>query len=89
MDKRKDYTISDKILIVRQILEAVENHNNVKLELTVFSQSNSNNDLGKLCDKFNLHKKINRQEHFEWAWYHNGSNKQSALDSNILISVFK
>lgn len=89
MDKRKSFTISDKLQLVRQILEAVEDHNEIQLTLTVFQQSNNRNCIGKICDKTNLYKMKNCKDNTKWVWYHNGSDRQSPLNGNILITIFK
>jgi hypothetical protein len=93
MDKRKDYSIEDKVNMVREILELAEKKGiNTRLEMSVYSNYLDYNDYSevlKFNNNYKLHEEHIKSRNIRWVILHNGFSKTDNISGNININIFK
>ena len=93
MDKRKNYSIADKVNMVKEILEIAEKKGiNTEIEINLYSYNVGNKDYKEITknnQKYKLHERHLESKETRWIAYHNGFDKDGSISANIVINTFK
>lgn len=92
MDKRKDYSIEDKVNLVRDILELAEKNGiGTRLEMSVYAYNDYQDysDMMKINNTYKLHEEYIESKDTRWTKLHNGINKTDSISGDIDINIFK
>lgn len=93
MDKRKNYSIEDKINMIKNILELAEKKEvNTGIEIDVYSYNIDNKEYNEILghnQKYKLHEQHLKSNETRWAKFHNGYNKLDNISANFVVNLFK
>ena len=92
MDKRKNYSVDDKVKLVRNILELAEKKGiGTRLEMSVYAYNNYEDysDMVKINNTYKLHEEYIESADTRWTKLHNGKDKTDSISGDIDINIFK
>ncbi len=87
MDKRKDLNNTDKLELIKGLLETYTDN---KIEISFYAQTDEElKALMDFCRKQNLHEQHQTRENCYWVYFHNGVNKEDIISANVQICIFE
>jgi hypothetical protein len=92
MDKRKNYSVDDKVKLVRNILELAEKKGiGTRLEMSVYAYNDYEDyfDMVKINNTYKLHEEYIESADTRWTKLHNGKDKTDSISGDIDINIFK
>ncbi len=93
MDKRKDYSIEEKVNMIRELLKLAEKKEvNTGIEINLYSYNIDNKEYNEILgdsQKYKLHEQYLKSNEIAWVKLHNGYKKTDNISANFVINLFK